>query len=176
LPLWKPALYKKDRSVQRAAESAVHSAPSALLYITPDNVIWLCLVGWWTSLLSLLASLPLLLVPNGGDYARVLRGLAWYLFWPFGRYVEKITDDRWSYSVTEEMRNEWEALERGLGRYVLNDDEEHGLFSPADSGGTRGIRQTPSFSRRVINNLRQLGISGCLYYLIYYLIIGKLLN
>ncbi|RKP06936.1 hypothetical protein THASP1DRAFT_31259, partial [Thamnocephalis sphaerospora] len=119
LPLWKPALYKKDRSVQRAAESAVHSVPSAQLYISVDNVLWMLLAGWWMSLIILLISVPLYFTPGGRSYAMVLRGLSWYLFWPFGRYVERVTGDRWSNSVTDEMRSEWAALERGTVRPSL---------------------------------------------------------
>ncbi|KAK9764953.1 hypothetical protein K7432_007098 [Basidiobolus ranarum] len=95
LPLWKPALYKKSRSVTRSAYFALHSIPSPTgeLFLYPGNILWTLLFGWWLALICLVVSVFLSFTPYGGkDYARVLRGLAWYLFWPFGRYVEGIED------------------------------------------------------------------------------------
>jgi formate hydrogenlyase subunit 3/multisubunit Na+/H+ antiporter MnhD subunit len=41
----------------------------------------------------LILSLIMLLVPpDGYKYASVLRGLANYLFWPFGKYVQRAVD------------------------------------------------------------------------------------
>ncbi|KAI0237050.1 hypothetical protein L0F63_000666 [Massospora cicadina] len=92
LPLWKPALYKKSRTVTRTAHSALHSIPTAALAFSFGNLVWFLLFGWWTAAVVLLSSVPLLLIPHGGaEYARLLRGLAWYIFWPFNKYVEKIT-------------------------------------------------------------------------------------
>ncbi|ORX90339.1 hypothetical protein K493DRAFT_230854 [Basidiobolus meristosporus CBS 931.73] len=95
LPLWKPALYKKSRSVTRSAYFALHSIPSPTgeLYLYPGNILWTVLFGWWLAVVCLATSILLSFTPYGGsDYARVLRGLSWYLFWPFGRYVEGIDD------------------------------------------------------------------------------------
>ncbi|ORX98834.1 hypothetical protein K493DRAFT_257846 [Basidiobolus meristosporus CBS 931.73] len=95
LPLWKPALYKKSRSVTRSAYFALHSIPSPTgeLFLYPGNILWTLLFGWWIALICLVVSVFLTFTPSGGkEYARVLRGLAWYLFWPFGRYVEGIED------------------------------------------------------------------------------------
>ncbi|RKP27772.1 hypothetical protein SYNPS1DRAFT_4237, partial [Syncephalis pseudoplumigaleata] len=186
LPLWKPALYKKDRSVQRAAESAVHSMPSSQKYISFDNVLWCLLAGWWMSLIMLLASLPLTVPRGGRPYARVLRGLGWYLFWPFGRCVERITRDRWSNSVTDEMRAEWAALEQqGTLRSVAvrsvygdasEDDDEEG-----DEGDEEGRDQLPGYhstrstARSWTCTLRRLGVGGMLYYAIFILLVAPLL-
>ncbi|KAJ2361017.1 hypothetical protein IW150_007346, partial [Coemansia sp. RSA 2607] len=48
LPIWKPALYKKSRSVTRAAFLALHARPlrSAALYLRPGNLMWMLLAGW----------------------------------------------------------------------------------------------------------------------------------
>ncbi|KAJ1959626.1 hypothetical protein GGI12_004242 [Dipsacomyces acuminosporus] len=96
LPIWKPALYKKSRSVTRAAFLALHARPlrSETLYLKPGNIAWMLLAGWWLLLVCMLISAFLYITPFGGSYyARVARGLGWYLFWPFGRYVERIKDD-----------------------------------------------------------------------------------
>ncbi|KAJ1667399.1 hypothetical protein EV178_001393 [Coemansia sp. RSA 1646] len=96
LPIWKPALYKKSRSVTRAAFLALHARPlrSEKLYLKPGNIAWMLLAGWWLMAVCLVVAAILLVVPFGGRYyARVVAGLGWYLFWPFGRYVERIKDN-----------------------------------------------------------------------------------
>jgi Ca2+:H+ antiporter len=91
LPIWKPALYKKSRTVTRDAETEVHSVPSATLdwHYIPGNVFWTVFFGWWIALVALVVSGILSLVPFGGRrYAWLLLGLSWYILWPFGKYVE----------------------------------------------------------------------------------------
>lgn len=106
LPIWKPALYKKSRSVTRHADEALHSIPSAQAerHLLPGNLFWAVLFGWWLGAICIILSTLLWLVPQGGEnYSSLVYGLGWYLFWPFGKYVEgpDIDDDeghphRWS--------------------------------------------------------------------------------
>ena len=91
LPIWKPALYKKSRSVTRYADEALHSIPSAQAerHLPPGNILWAVFFGWWLSLVCLAISALLWIVPRGGThYSSLVYGLGWYLFWPFGKYVE----------------------------------------------------------------------------------------
>ncbi|THV04453.1 hypothetical protein K435DRAFT_714579 [Dendrothele bispora CBS 962.96] len=91
LPIWKPALYKKSRSVTRYADQALHSVPSAQAerHLLPGNLFWVIVFGWWLSLVCFLVSALLYIVPKGGKrYAPLLFGLGWYIAWPFGKYVE----------------------------------------------------------------------------------------
>ncbi|GAC98106.1 membrane transporter [Pseudozyma hubeiensis SY62] len=91
LPIWKPALYKKSRSVTRNAEIALHSIPSAAAerHLLPGNILWTIFFGSWLSLICYLFSILINFVPLGGSrYARVIWELGGYLFWPFGKYVE----------------------------------------------------------------------------------------
>ena len=91
LPIWKPALYKKSRTVTRDAETALHSKPSAAAQkvLLPGNLIWTVLFGWWLAIVCFAVSLVLFLVPFGGRvYGKLILGLGWYLLWPFGKYVE----------------------------------------------------------------------------------------
>lgn len=91
LPIWKPALYKKSRTVTRNAEEALHSIPSAQAekHLLPGNIFWTVLFGWWLSLAFLAVSVVLYLIPRGGkNYANLVFGLGWYIFWPFGKYLE----------------------------------------------------------------------------------------
>lgn len=91
LPIWKPALYKKNRSITRNAETALHNMPSvaAERHLLPGNMLWTLLAGSWLSILCFVLSMLLYWVPVGGPkYARVMRELGAYIFWPFGKYVE----------------------------------------------------------------------------------------
>jgi Ca2+:H+ antiporter len=91
LPIWKPALYRKSRTVTRNAEAAVHGVPSAAAgrVLLPGNLFWTLLFGWWLALASFVVAGILYVVPAGGrDYATLIYGLGWYIFWPFGKYVE----------------------------------------------------------------------------------------
>ncbi|KAI9312693.1 hypothetical protein BX666DRAFT_1837941, partial [Dichotomocladium elegans] len=93
MPIWKPALYRKSRSVVRKANRALHLAPSSSpqLFLQPGNILWTILFGWWLALVMATISLLLWIVPpNGRKYSAVTGGLAFYLLWPFGRYVERI--------------------------------------------------------------------------------------
>lgn len=91
LPIWKPALYKKSRSVTRYADQALHSVPSAQAerHLLPGNILWILLFGWWLAVSCFVASALLYITPRGGrQYATLMFGLGWYIAWPFGKYVE----------------------------------------------------------------------------------------
>ncbi|KIY65228.1 hypothetical protein CYLTODRAFT_379736 [Cylindrobasidium torrendii FP15055 ss-10] len=107
LPIWKPALYKKSRSVTRHADEALHSVPSAQAerHLLPGNILWLVVFGWWLALVTFFASAILYVVPQGGKrYSNLLFGLGWYIAWPFGKYVEGA-----QFEVEEEEEEEEEA-------------------------------------------------------------------
>ncbi|KAJ2745199.1 hypothetical protein GGI20_002338 [Coemansia sp. BCRC 34301] len=133
LPIWKPALYKKSRSVTRAAFLALHARPlrSAKLFLKPGNIAWMLLAGWWLLLVCLVIAAVLFVVPLGGrHYARVAGELGWYLLWPFGRYVERIKDnahslDRCALSAAD-LADDAHALEAGVDTTTrnVNVDEE----------------------------------------------------
>ncbi|KAJ7070018.1 hypothetical protein C8F01DRAFT_541150 [Mycena amicta] len=91
LPIWKPALYKKSRSVTRYADQALHAVPTAAgeRHIKPGNIFWVVAFGWWLAGVCMIVSGLLRFVPQGGArYSTLVYGLGWYLFWPFGKYVE----------------------------------------------------------------------------------------
>lgn len=91
LPIWKPALYQKTRSVTRYADQALHSIPSAQAQgnLRPGNILWAVIFGWWLALVCVIVAALLFIVPKGGKrYARLTYGLGWYLVWPFGKFVE----------------------------------------------------------------------------------------
>ena len=96
LPIWKPALYKKSRSVTRYADQVLHEGPSAQAerHLLPVNIAWTVIFGWWLALVCFAVSLVLYIVPKRGkQYSTLVFGLGWYLGWPFGKYVEGTTDN-----------------------------------------------------------------------------------
>ncbi|GAA5871859.1 hypothetical protein JCM16303_000900 [Sporobolomyces ruberrimus] len=96
LPIWKPALYKKSRSIARHADEALHSAPSstALHHLLPANIAWTVFAGLWLCIVCFIVGTVLWFVPWGGSkYGRVIWELGGYLFWPFGKYVEGWGED-----------------------------------------------------------------------------------
>ncbi|CAK7267780.1 hypothetical protein SEPCBS57363_002764 [Sporothrix epigloea] len=90
--LWKPALYKKDRSVQKTAEGDIHSSPGGHVHnwLLFFNIMWTLCFGMWLALLAFLGAAVCLIfaaAPGGREYGRVLWGLSGYLFYPFGKFV-----------------------------------------------------------------------------------------
>ncbi|MBW0481860.1 hypothetical protein O181_021575 [Austropuccinia psidii MF-1] len=96
LPIWKPALYKKSRSVARNAEAALHNSPTStsISTLTFGNLLWSIFFGIWLASVFAIVSTVLFVIPWGGSkYGRVLWELAGYLVWPFGKYVEEWSED-----------------------------------------------------------------------------------
>jgi Ca2+:H+ antiporter len=130
LPIWKPALYKKSRSVTRNADEALHSIPSyqAERHFLPGNIFWVFAFGWWLGVVCFFLSAVLYIIPLGGKYyANLVFGLGWYIIWPFGKYVEGDQDQ--------------EEDEGGC------EDEESGRdIQPSTSTDSPTPRATPSLS------------------------------
>ncbi|KAK4047479.1 hypothetical protein OIV83_005391 [Microbotryomycetes sp. JL201] len=141
LPIWKPALYKKDRSITRNAETALHATPSttALHHLAPGNVIWTILFGMWLALICVLVAAVLWLVPWGGrKYGRVIWELGGYLFWPFGKYVEGAFEE-----VDEEDDHDGKQFDHGelhaqdpRGRERSPSSEQAGLLQHGQGSTT----------------------------------------
>ncbi|KAF7731238.1 hypothetical protein EC973_000654 [Apophysomyces ossiformis] len=155
LPIWKPALYKKSRSVVRKANRALHSSPSSApeLFLNPGNLLWLLIFGWWLALVMFILSIPLsIMPPDGRKYGLVMRELSFYLLWPFGRYVERRVD------IVPT------TLDASHGA-----DEETGLLQDQ-----RKPEDRISYLRSFYDILKS-GPAGCLYYLLFFTIAAPLL-
>ncbi|KAF9404246.1 hypothetical protein BGZ94_004271, partial [Podila epigama] len=183
--LWKPALYKKNRSVTQKVDSALHSEPSSDLYLSFGNVLWTIIFGWWMAVISFAAAIVLFLTPFGGKpYGRVLLGLSYYLFWPFGQYIEREltpgetrTDGRRASHFSGDYTN-------GYGRlsHLSPSDESRPLLSWSNSTSGLDRERDPPVNPLVkvfttLKNLPRtiirLGFGGLVYYFIYYLLIGR---
>jgi Ca2+:H+ antiporter len=131
LPIWKPALYKKSRSVTRYADEALHSVPSAQAerHLLPGNLFWAIMFGWWLGVICILVSVVLYLVPQGGEhYSNLVYGLGWYLFWPFGKYVEGDVPN-------DDVKDSDDS--RHVRRWSDSADTVRGTSPPRDDGTVR---------------------------------------
>lgn len=152
LPIWKPALYKKSRTITRNAEEALHSIPSAQAekHLLPGNIFWTVLFGWWLSLAFLAVSVVLYLIPRGGkNYANLVYGLGWYIFWPFGKYLAGDIASSASSPVDEEQANGTQEVAS------IGGDDSEGTATPRAYGA-----QTPHSTLTQRSAIYQQQVSG----------------
>ncbi|CUS24991.1 LAQU0S23e00584g1_1 [Lachancea quebecensis] len=106
--IWKPALYKKHRSVQKAADEDIHETKYKRISwkVHLGNNIWAATVGIFLlaflSLCGLLVCLLGLFTQPSVEYASVLFRLGRYLFWPFGKVVLIISDQQYLHEDQDE--------------------------------------------------------------------------
>lgn len=141
--IWKPALYKKNRSVEKTAEGDIHSSPggrvSNILFFV--NVMWTFIFGWWLAAAAMLGAvacfLCFLFSPQAADYGKVFLGLSRYLFYPFGSFVRLESNEHYSEEDEGEGRSisEYEQWQSG--------DLEHGrlFFGPLNTRSLVGRRR-----------------------------------
>ncbi|PWW72990.1 hypothetical protein C7212DRAFT_354220 [Tuber magnatum] len=197
--IWKPALYKKNRSVQRTAEGDIHSAPGGrvgnALFLA--NILWVFLFGWWLALASLIAAVTCYLfffTYSAREYGRVLLGLAGYLWYPFGRFVELKQEEAYAEEDEGEGRSiseyeQWQAgdIEEGQTFFgphtprTLVGRRRESLDSVSDSvlgagertGLLRGF-QSQRKKRRLFGR-GQWNVGRVLFFIWFYFIIAPLL-
>ena len=145
--IWKPALYKKNRSVQKTAEGDIHSSPGGRVsnWLLFFNILWTVLFGWWLGLVAFIGAVVCFVfgaAPSAIEYGRVLWGLAGYLFYPFGKFVRLEQDEAYAQEDEGEGRSitEYEQWQSG-------DIEDGRLFF-----GPQGSRSIVGRSRRSIDS------------------------
>ncbi|KAI9721100.1 MAG: hypothetical protein M1812_002581 [Candelaria pacifica] len=118
--IWKPALYKKSRSVQKTAEGDIHSSPGGRVsrWLWLFNIAWSVLFGWWLAAFAAVGSLVCFafgFAPGSVEYGRVLWGLAGYLLYPFGKFVKLEQDEAYAEEDEGEGRSisEYEQWQSG---------------------------------------------------------------
>ena len=140
--IWKPALYKKNRSVEKTAEEDIHSSPSASVsaWLWCFNILWTLLFGWWLAVACLISAAVCFIFSidsSAREYGQVFWGLAIYLFFPFGQFVKLESDENYAEEDEGEGRSisEYERWQTG--------DLEHGrlFFGPQTSNSIVGRRR-----------------------------------
>lgn len=132
--IWKPALYKKGRSVQKNAEADIHSSPGSSVskWLVVANLMWTLVFGWWLALVACAGGLLCLLfgfADSCMDYAHLLFHLAAYLFYPFGRYVKLLQDE----AYVDEDEGEGRSISE-YEQWQSGDIEEGRLFFGPTTG------------------------------------------
>lgn len=136
--IWKPALYKKDRSVQKTAEGDIHSSPGGRVsnWLLFFNILWTVWFGWWLALIAFVGAVVCFIfgaAPSAIEYGRVLWGVSGYLFYPFGKFVRLEQDEAYADEDQGEGRSitEYEQWQSG--------DIEDGRLFFGPQGTTRSI-------------------------------------
>lgn len=141
--IWKPALYQKNRSIEKSAEGDIHSSPGGRVsrWLWMFNILWTVLFGWWLALAATLGAVTCFIfgfAPAAADYGRVFWGLSWYLFYPFGQFVKLEQDEAYAEEDEGEGRSitEYEQWQNG--------DLEDGrlYFGPLTSQSLIGRRRS----------------------------------
>lgn len=145
--IWKPALYKKSRSVQKTAEGDIHSSPGGRVnkWLLFFNILWTVWFGWWLALIAFVGAVVCFIfaaAPSAIEYGQVLWGLSGYLFYPFGKFVRLEQDETYAQEDEGEGRSitEYEQWQSG-------DIEDGRLFF-----GPQGSRSIIGRSRRSIDS------------------------
>ena len=147
--VWKPALYKKSRSVQKSAEVDIHSSPGGRVssWLFVFNILWTLFFGWWLASAAVLAGAACLLlgwISGGVEYGRVLIALSAYLFYPFGKFVRLHQDEAYAEEDEGEGRSiseyeQWQSGDLEDGRLFFGPQTDRSLIgrrrNSIESGG-----------------------------------------
>nr|pir hypothetical protein B1D4.140 [imported] - Neurospora crassa [Neurospora crassa] len=136
--LWKPALYKKHRSVQKTAEGDIHSSPGGHVsrWLLFFNIMWTLAFGWWMSLIAYTGAIVCFVfaaAPSGREYGRVLWGLAGYLFYPFGKFIRLEQQDGYLDEDQDEGRSiseyeQWQSGDLEDGRLFFGPERDRSII------------------------------------------------
>jgi Ca2+:H+ antiporter len=159
--VWKPALYKKDRSIQKSAQADIHSAPGGRVsnWLLLFNLVWTIIFGWWMAALAALGAVTCLLfaaAPSGREYGRVLWGLAGYMFYPFGKFVRLEKDEAYTHEDGDEGRSiseyeQWQNGDLEYGRLFFGPDRNRSIVGRS----RRSIDSEPSESESLLGRGRR---------------------
>ncbi|KAL7972120.1 Ca2+ transporter [Trichoderma sp. SZMC 28014] len=136
--VWKPALYKKDRSIQKFAQADIHSTPGGRVsnWLLLFNLAWTIFFGWWIACLAAFGAIICLLfaaAPSGREYGRVLWGLAGYIFYPFGKFIRLEKDEAYMDEDQDEGRSiseyeQWQNGDLEYGRLFFGPDRHRSII------------------------------------------------
>ena len=198
--IWKPALYKKNRSVEKTAEGDIHSSPGGRVnkWLWTFNLLWTLLFGWWLAVVAATGAITcftLGFTSGATEYGRVLLGLAGYLLYPFGQFVKLEQDEAYAEEDEGEGRSiteyeQWQSgdLEDGrlffgplttrsiVGRRRDSIDsagENDSLLGHTRAGGRRND-QDPRNKRRLFGR-GQWNFGRVIFFIFFYFLITPLL-
>ncbi|KAK0752564.1 Sodium/calcium exchanger protein-domain-containing protein [Schizothecium vesticola] len=193
--LWKPALYKKDRSVQKTAEGDIHSSPGGhvSVWLLFFNLMWTLAFGWWMALIAFTGAVFCFIAatPSSREYGRVLAGLAGYLFYPFGQVVrleqqEAYLDEDQGEGRSISEYEQWQSGDLEYGRLFFGPDGNRSIIGRSrrsidsepdetDSLLSRGRGRvadadTPRMKRRLFGR-GQWNVGRVIFFLFFYFLL-----
>lgn len=140
--IWKPSLYKKDRSVQRIAEGDIHSRPLKQISwaVWVGNALWSLTFGILLFLASAVSAFFCFLLfwsPSAKTYGTTFLRLGFYLWIPFGKCVQLLPDSKYSGEDDGEGRtmaeyNLWQHDDRRRQRLFFGPSNEGSLRADAN--------------------------------------------
>ena len=193
--IWKPALYKKDRSVQKNAEGDIHSSPGGYVsgWLLLFNIFWTLLFGWWLALIATIAGLVCFifgLAPDCSAYGRVLLGLAGYIIYPFGKFVRLNKDEAYLEEDEGEGRSiseyeQWQSGDIEEGRLFFGpptsidrnlvgrrrdslDSADENASLLGRTGRSRGTEETPDRQRRRFFGRGKWTVGRVIFFIFFY--------
>lgn len=199
--IWKPALYKKDRSVQKTAEGDIHSTPGGRVskWLLFFNIMWTLCFGWWLALVACTGAIVCFIfaaAPSAVEYGRVLWGLSGYLFYPFGKFVRLEQDEAYAHEDEGEGRSiteyeQWQSGDLEDGRLFFGPQASErsivgrrrrsidSTATETDSllGTRRGVNRDSSLPRmkRRLFGRGQWNLGRVIFFLFFYGLITPLL-
>lgn len=201
IKVWKSALYKKDRSIQKFAQADIHSTPGGRVsrWLVLFNVVWTIVFGWWLACFAAIGAITCLLfsaAPSGREYGRVLWGLSGYLFYPFGKFVRLEKDVAYLEEDQDEGRSiseyeQWQSGDLEYGRLFFGPDRHRSLVGrsrrsidsePSVTDGLLGRQQrgdsaedtSPRLKRRLFGR-GDWNIGRIIFFVFFYCLISPLL-
>ena len=196
--IWKPALYKKSRSVEKTAEGDIHSSPGSNVskWLAIFNVLWTILFGWWLALAAGLGALVCYVfafAPESTAYGRIFLGLSVYLLYPFGKFVKLEQDEAYADEDEGEGRSiseyeQWQQGDLEDGRLFFGPLTSRSLIGRRRSAGSeetesllgRTRRGAADRERRENRRARLFGrgqwtLGRVLFFLFFYFLVAPLM-
>lgn len=198
--IWKPALYKKNRSVEKTAEGDIHSSPGGRVsqWLWVFNLLWTIFFGWWLAVAATLGAITCFILgftPGAMEYGGVLWGLARYLFYPFGQFVKLAQDEAYAEEDEGEGRSiteyeQWQSGDLEDGRLFFGPltsrsligrrrasmdsaDENDSLLGRTHRGNTSDTQGARS--KRRLFGRGQWTFGRVIYFVFFYFLIAPLL-
>ncbi|KAJ5929688.1 hypothetical protein N7454_006638 [Penicillium verhagenii] len=198
--IWKPAVYKKSRSVEKTAEGDIHSSPggrvSPMLFLT--NLLWSLFFGWWLALIAFVAAAACFFFSYSSSavaYGRVFLGLSRYLLYPFGSFVLLETDELYAEEDEGEGRSiseyeQWQNGDLEHGRLFFGPHRDRSLVgrrrNSVDSAGEhdsllgrpqRGQHQDsqPPHGKRRLFGRGEWTLGRVVFFVFFYFLVGPLM-
>jgi len=198
--IWKPAVYKKSRSVEKTADGDIHSSPGGRVpsIVFWGNFLWSLIFGWWLALAALLAAAACFFFAYSSSavaYGRVFSGLSRYLLYPFGSFVLLESDEHYAEEDEGEGRSiseyeQWQNGDLEHGRLFFGPRRDRSLVgrrrNSVDSAGEqdsllgrpqRGQQEDSQFnhSKRRLFGRGEWTLGRVVFFVFFYFLVGPLM-